>query len=364
MIRYNQEIPGYVSRVPCRLGDRSNTMPAATTSPPWTQPDWFEQASSWIHAVLAQQGIDITGPIEQVHVRPWSTVLRVPTPAGAVYFKASTAVLAHEAALTQALSRWRPGQVPQVLATNLQRGWMLMRDGGTRLREVLKVDRNLGHWETLLPLYAEVQMDLAHRLPDLLALGIPDRRMATLPVQFEELLTDIEVLRIDQPNGLTSTDYRRLRYLAPYVAALCDRLAASSVPESINHGDFHDGNIFLRDGRYVFFDWGDGSVSHPFFSLRTVFVSVEYTLQFQEDAPEFQGLRDAYLEPWTQVESREVLLRTFDLARRVAPISSALGWHRTLSGLEESLREDYAVAIPGLLNEFLDIHDIQAEVLG
>ena len=330
-------------------------MPTVASKPPWTQSDWLEQASTWIHGALEQQGIGVTGPIEQSHVRPWSTVLHVPTRADAIYFKASAAVLAHEPALTQALSRWRPDCLPKVLATDLQRGWMLMSDGGTRLREVLKADHDLRHWETLLPLYAEVQIELVGRLPDLLALGIPNRQLATLPEQYEQLLVSTEVLRIDLPGGLTSAEYRRLCDWAPHFATLCEQLAASHIPESIHHGDFHDGNIFLREGRYVFFDWGDSSASHPFFSLRTAFVSIENTLQFDEDAPEFERLRDAYLEPWTQYASRENLLGTFDLARRVSPISSALVWYHVVSSLEEPLRENYAGAIPSLLQEFLSI---------
>ena len=61
-------------------------MPDQAPRLPWTQPGWFEQASAWIHAELERQGIRVSGPIEQPHVRPWSTVLRVPTIAGDFYF--------------------------------------------------------------------------------------------------------------------------------------------------------------------------------------------------------------------------------------------------------------------------------------
>src|SRR5690348_14165361 len=109
----------------------------------WTQPGWFEQASAWIQAELKQQGIGLDGTIEQPHVRPWSTVLRVPTTAGIFFFKATAPVLAHEPALTQALSFWRPDCMPQVTAADLERGWMLMPDFGTSLRSLIQAGHTI-----------------------------------------------------------------------------------------------------------------------------------------------------------------------------------------------------------------------------
>ena len=59
---------------------------------PWTQPGWIEQTSLWVHAELERRGIKVSGPIEQPHSRPWSSVLRVPTMEGAIYFKAFSPV--------------------------------------------------------------------------------------------------------------------------------------------------------------------------------------------------------------------------------------------------------------------------------
>ena len=75
---------------------------------PWSQPGWREQADAWIHSQLEQHGMSIAGMIEQPHVRPWSTVLRVPVEAGVLYFKATAPMLMHEPGLTQALAHWRP----------------------------------------------------------------------------------------------------------------------------------------------------------------------------------------------------------------------------------------------------------------
>lgn len=321
---------------------------------PWTQPGWFEQASLWIYAELAARGIDVTGSIEQPRAYPWSTVLRVPTSHGTLFFKASSPVDPFEPAVLETLARWRPDCTPRLVSIDAGRGWMLMRDAGRMFRQDIRPARDMRPWLAVLPLYAELQIELAERVPELLALGVPDRRLAMLPRLYGPLLADRETLRIGREPGLTLEQYRRLVLLTPRVAELCARLAEFSIPESLNHGDLNDGNILVGDGRTVFIDWGDACVSHPFFSLRTVLVSAEISLELEDNSPATQPLRDAYLEPWTRYETRQRLLRALELSSRLASINGALTWHRLVSRLEQQPRDDYAEPVPALLQEFLD----------
>lgn len=139
----------------------------------------------------------------------------------------------------------------------------------------------------------------------------------------------------------------------PALTAICQELARLDIPESLDHQDLTDGNIFVRDDHAIFFDWGDASITHPFFSIRTVMVSVEMTLDLKEGPPA-PSLRDAYLEPWTRRVSRKDLLRAFELAQRLWMIPAALAWHRIVSSLEAEEREEYANRVRWLLKEFLD----------
>ncbi len=321
---------------------------------PWTQPGWIEQTSLWVHAELERRGIKVSGPIEQPHSRPWSSVLRVPTMEGAIYFKAFSPVNPHELAVLEVLGRWRPDCVPELLAVDADRGWLLMTDAGQMLRNTIRPTQDIRPWFPVLPFYAELQIEMAERLPELLTLGVPERRLSVLPGLYEPLLNDVDVLRIDQPLGLTSEQYRRLLDLSPRVAELCEELATHNIAETLNHDDLTDANVFVRDGRFVFLDWGDSCVSHPFYTLRTVLVSAEISLGLEENSPELRPLRDAYLEPWTRYESREDLQRAMDLAVRLASFNTALTWHRLVSRLEGSAREEYAEPVPALLQEFLD----------
>jgi Ser/Thr protein kinase RdoA (MazF antagonist) len=146
-----------------------------------------------------------------------------------------------------------------------------------------------------------------------------------------------------------------MQELTPRFAQICKELAAFGIPETLNHGDFHDGNVLLRDGRITLFDWGDACVTHPFVSLRTFFVSIEMSLKLDDFSftPEMAALLNLYLEPWQRFGTKENLLTAFSLSRCVASIVKTLAWYKTVSNLDDPFREKYAEIVPELLKEFL-----------
>jgi hypothetical protein len=329
------------------MSDHSNKLP-------WTEPGWLEQAAAWIAAELARHSITLAGPIEQPHVRPWSTVLRVPTSAGDHYFKATSPALAHEPALTQWLAGQRPDCIAPVLAVDVRRGWMLMPDGGTTLRGVLAADRDIRLWEAALPIYAQLQADMAARLGTLLELGCLDYRLAGLPARYQALLENSQALMIDLPDGLTSQEHARLRACAPRFEELCARLAGYGIPETLHHDDFHDGNIFLSSAGFRFFDWGESCAAHPFYTLVVGLRGIAYRFGLAEDAPELRRLCDIYLEPWAAYASRASLLEACALAKPIGSFCRALTWHGVVSSLPSPFREQQQDAVPGWLQVFLE----------
>jgi hypothetical protein len=143
----------------------------------WTDPVWLAEAHEWIHQRLDGLGVGLMGSIEQPHVLPWSTVLHVPTVGGDCWFKANIPACAHEGPVVCVLARERPDCVPELLAVDLERGWMLMGDGGERLREVIERERSLERWLALLPEYARLQIDVADHADEFVEQGAPDRRL-------------------------------------------------------------------------------------------------------------------------------------------------------------------------------------------
>ncbi len=257
----------------------------------WTDPAWRAGADAWIEAQLGWLGLERAGAHDQVHDRPWSTVIRVPTTAGTVFFKAVSPPLRHEAALTELLGARRPDCIPPPLAVDRARGWMLMEDGGRTLRELVAIERNLSRWVDVLPLYASVQIDLAGDMAELLALGVPDLRLSSLPAKVEAVLDEIV--------ALPAEEQRRLEASLPWVRSACDELASAGIPETIQHDDLHDGLVFVRDGRYLLLDWGDACVSHPFFSLAVTLDGViAWGVDDLQGSEPTEPFRDAYLEPF------------------------------------------------------------------
>jgi Phosphotransferase enzyme family len=180
------------------------------------------------------------------------------------------------------LAELQPGRVPDVVAVDAERGWMLMRDGGTRLREVVKSPADLHHWERLLPDYAQLQVEVAPHAETLLALGVPDERLSALSGHFRELLAA-------RPPGLTPKQHQRLVDAAPAFEDMCRELAAYGIPETIQHDDLHDGQVFVRDGHYRFFDWGDSCVSHPFHSLTVILRAIAWKLDLDPAVESFSA---------------------------------------------------------------------------
>jgi aminoglycoside/choline kinase family phosphotransferase len=321
----------------------------------WHDPNWQKQAHAWIRAEAERNSIQIEGSIEQNHAYAWSTVMRVPTDQGLLFFKATAPETIYESALTQLLANLYPDCLPDLVAVDTAHGWMLMRDGGEQLRAFIRPTQDIKPWEPVITRYAELQIGLAGHVSEILALGIPDHRLAALPALYVQLLNDEASLMIDQEKGLTSAEFQQLQELTPRFGQICADLAAFGIPESLNHGDFHDGNILLKDGRITFFDWGDASVTHPFVSLRTFFVSIEIALKLDDYAftPEMAALLERYLEPWQKFASQDALLAAYRISKPVAAIVKTLAWHQTISRLDGSLREEYAWIVPELLREFM-----------
>jgi hypothetical protein len=329
---------------------------ASSNPRPWQDPAWMKHAHEWIHAEAAHRSIRIIGDIAQPHLYPWSTVLIAPTEKGRLFFKATAPETIYEAALTQKLAEWIPDCMPELVAVETERGWMLMQDGGEQLRQWVRPARDVKPWEPIIPRYAEVQASLVDHVHEILALGVPDHRLANLPSLYSGLLADKESLLIDQEKGLTSREFQELKEKSSRFGQICSNLAAFGLPETLNQCDFHDGNVLIKkDGRVTFFDWGDVNITHPFVSLRTFFVSIEISLQLDEYSftPEMNALLNLYLERWGKFGSREELATAYRFSQPVASIVKAVLWHGTITKLERTVRQKYAGIVPELLKEFL-----------
>ena len=321
----------------------------------WQKDSWRAEAGEWIRGQAARNGIEIDGPIEQPHLYPWSTVLHVPSNHGTLFFKATAPETIFEAALTEALSRWLPGCTPDLLGIEAERGWILMRDGGKQLRAWIRPNKDPAPWGPVVGLFAELQLRLIDRVPELLSLGVPDMRAEGLTPKLANILLDGRTLRLNEPQGLTSAELEEVHEALPRFSRACAELQRMGIPDTINHGDLTDGNVLVKDGRTTFFDWGDACVGHPFVSLRNVFVSIEIALDLDDYSftPEMGLLLDIYLARWGDFAPREQLALAYKRSRWVASAVKALTWYSTVSVLQPPVLDEYEHIVPTVMKEFL-----------
>lgn len=316
---------------------------------PWDASGWKNEAAAWVTESLGTAGLKVGGDLSQLHRSPWSAVYTIETNQGRLYFKAVTPGLAHEVGLHLALHESHPDAVPPLLAANPSRGWLLMEDAGEPLRQTIQTPGDVAQFAPVLVRMAQLQIAWSSRAMDLLELKTLDRRVETLPRAFERLIQDPGALSSGDPEGISDEEGRRLIQLVPNVDELCQRLAGWGPPATLHHDDFHDANIFVRGGDYVFADWGEAGLGHPFFTPMIALRSLAWRLDLAPKSNAMARLRDAYLEAWAGYAALGDLRRAFDLAQRLAPISRALTWHHVMSAVPADMRGEDAAACAGWL---------------
>ena len=306
---------------------------------PWAEEGWLAEATAWIESSLAGLGRPPTGPVEQVRTWPLSAVLRVPTESGLVYFKATSKLplFVDEGRVMQGLARLFRREVPRPLAIDRARRWMLLDDVGPAIGWDAPIDER----RSTLQIFGFMQVASADMLAALLAMGCVDRRPAWLARETRKLLRDDEALA-----GLEEKEIARLRSLEPTLVALCGRLAEGPVPDALVHGDLHLGNVARVGGSYVFFDWSDACVAHPFLDLIDV---------HREEDPDLRArLRDAYLSVWSDFASPEQLLALWELSTPLASLNQAISYRYIFASIERGSATNLEWASPHWLRKVLE----------
>jgi hypothetical protein len=314
-------------------------------------------------AQLGPGDIRLTGEWEQTHARVWSSTIRFETTEGRVWFKVNGPGTAYEARLVALLDELRPGLAPQLLAYDEAVAWSMTRDGGPMLRSKAEPDALSGYWERLLPRYGESQLALATEYSRMLACGAPDRGPVQLPLEFGRLLDKLASRPLEQ-GGLTQQQAAALERVLPAYEGRCAELAASPIPDSLQHDDLHSNNVCwpgeMADLSAVrIIDWGDASIGHPFGTMLATLNSIAFEAGVLVDGRQFHDsrmlrLRDAYLEPFSSLCGVEELRRSVGLARSTGCVTRALAWERALQEAPLSTITKYEFPVRTWLLELLE----------
>ena len=278
--------------------------------PPWAHRGWFAEAADWIESTLVGLGRRPSGPVEQISHWCISSILRTSTADGDVYFKATarSPLFGDEGAVTDRLAGLFPENVPRPLAIDRERRWMLLDDFGPLVGWKAALETRV----EVLSLFGQMQLETAGMEDDL---------------------------------GLEDAEIAQLDALVPMLVESCARLAAGPVPDTLVHGDLHLGNVAGGDGRFVFFDWTDACVTHPFLDMLVIL--------FEEDVAARQALRDAYLSVWAAFAPRDDLLELWRVAEPLASLNQAVSYRSILESVERGTGEELGSMLPYWLRKAL-----------
>ncbi|WP_063819378.1 phosphotransferase family protein [Herbidospora cretacea] len=268
----------------------------------WATVEGLRAALDW--------ALNITGPSEIRQVKTWNLAGLFHLPGENAWLKTTPPFASPESSVIQALAEVDPTLVPQVLAAEPERGWML-----------------LGH----IP-----GEDCWKAGPDLVADTV--RRFTLAQQSLRDLIpARTEAAHSRQRLGVPGlVDRRRIlaaaQHLSPVpgsdelfsqVPALEEELAACGLPYTLVHGDFHPGNWrAVPGGPAVVLDFADAHFGHP----------AADGLRLQE----WVGNAEAWVGAWSipGADPR----RALEVAAPLAALGQAVRYQEFLDGIEPSER--------------------------
>jgi hypothetical protein len=194
----------------------------------------------------------------------------------------------------------------------------------------------------VLRVFARLQIRSVGFVDQLHAAGCLDRTPQWLAHQATEWLSFVGLSQ-----WLSDDEAAELRAAGPDLALTCAELTELPVPLTIGHGDMHLGNTARGVDGYLFFDWTDACITHPFVDMIAIFL--------EDDPVTRQRLRDDYLAEWTPFASSRQLTRAWSLAEPLVWLNQAISYTSIVSHQEPGWdRDGFGAATGRWLRRLLD----------
>ena len=292
----------------------------------WARPGGPAELLAWADDRLARAGLDRSGRAQQMRTWNLSALWRIPTRGGRVWLKAVPDFFAHEGAVID----WIGAPVAPRLIDFAAGRALLVDIEGPANHEV----RDPGALSPMVELLTGLQRRALGRLPELIALGVPDRRLSTVVDRVSAVL--------EQWGSAIEPAERRS--LEAMVAGLPARVAAivdCGVPDTLVHGDFHAGNVAGRPGEYVILDWGDSFVGHPLLD----------ELAFVERLPPAVQIaaRGWFVDAWRRAVPGSQPARAIELLEPLVSLEAAAMYARFCAAIEPDERIYHASDVVRML---------------
>jgi Phosphotransferase enzyme family len=299
---------------------------------PWAAPGGPAAALAWAEQALAEQGRTVTGRQQQ---RCWnlSSIWRLDTDLDPVWLKEVPPFFAHEPAVLRWLAR---PNTPVVLAAADRR--MLLADvPGTD-----RYDADAAERAGMLAALLDIQTATTDRLPELLALGVPDMRAQPFRRNAEALLEQ-------EADGLDPADRAVLADLVDGLPKRFAALADCGIPDTLVHGDFHPGNVRSDGGAPVIIDWTDSIVAHPVLDM----VRMRDWIAGADQAPELTAL---WCDHWRRSVPGCDPERTVELIAPLTGLREAFAYVAFIRSIEPSEHPFHSADVLAGIRSAIDRH--------
>ena len=290
----------------------------------WFEETYMSKVDNWIKEVLHDECmVLLSEEITEVKKTDFSLVLLVPVNTGNLYFKATRSSTRHEAAISRYFHTMYPGKSTDILRIQETEGWLLMKElGGVPIRQLK--DKEI--WKAAITEYAQLQVSEISNIDGLSRMNVPNRTLSILKKDIIQHLEDM------CDTGLNAEEKEAVMSLQPELLAMCDELEQLVPVHSIDHGDLHSANIQYVNGKLVFLDWGDSSITHPFFSTRVFWNSLFELVDNDSDwLKVIDEFRPYYLKAWTAIAPLEKLERALRISDQLGCIHRAISWYSYLN---------------------------------
>ena len=228
----------------------------------WQRRGWMASTVSWM---LKQLESKCSAPkaddISHIRSSHLGTILRANTTTGCFFLKCTSA-LANDASYTQALGEIVPDYVAPPVAVDLKKQMMLTADYG----EILSPwDLSDAERKRLTRSYVQLQIATIDRVEELITAGMPDMRVPKLLEHVDRLAGCCAF----QSLGNSESSQKDVEFFCKNIdlfKAEIGKLETFEFPATVTHNDLTTSNIYKPDGKdnYMFFDFVEGYVSHPF----------------------------------------------------------------------------------------------------
>ncbi|MDQ2994564.1 MAG: aminoglycoside phosphotransferase family protein [Pseudomonadota bacterium] len=282
---------------------------------------------------------------------PWSKVIRFSTSKGYIYLKQAPPPISVEPKIFQLLADQFQANVPFVIAINEDLHCFLMKDAGQTLREYLKTDFQPNLLCQAIKHYTALQRSTENHIEPFLAMGIPDWRLDKLPLLYDNIINQVELLKSD---GLTEKELQILQDLSPQFSAQCELLSQYQIPETIAIYDFNTNNVLIEPNtkNITCIDLGEAVITHPFLSLHTYLHQATIHHSVKELDQTYYELQEACFENWLRSTTKTQLLAAFILAKKLWPIYSVLSMYQLINIIGLQAFNSYHAKRPHRITRF------------